>query len=710
MNSDVEDYVGSGTKGLADGSPKRVDHGESPTAPETKRRRHGSPGQTQRPTVKPSTSVHVNRCCNCSKLSTCKTTRCSCVLAKQVCTSCDCSNCSNKVVQQKNPYCKLTVAKVPDIDESRAPAIATNLTGARRETDDKSTNETERESAEADESRSTPVGEDVEERHVGDLPGATISEADLKLDEVYGDHVHQNSGQHLDGGITDDAIWQSYWRRLIVYHCRQYSLPNGTVGHRFLGMLTEIIEGIISRKWNSERWIVFQVVILQCTREVKGAKDIKERLIRRMDDWKKGNFLQLVQETERDMKTYLTSKRNGLSHEQRAKIFNDKMMRGEIRSAVRFLTETEIGSVLNANDIDEKTGVSVAESLESKHPEARTPDVCNLPTYPEVPELIALDITKDTLEHIASRLSGAAGPGGSDAYAVKHWLLGFSTHSARLCTALAAMASWMANESPPWAAIRALMSGRLIAIDKSPGIRPIGIGETWRRAIAKSVLHVAGKGAKEACGIDQLCAGLESGVEGAIHAMQHMWELHKAEEEWGFLLIDARNAFNEQNRTAMLWTVRHEWPSGARFTFNCYKHWGTLVIRNNNGTGTFIYSKEGVTQGDPLSMFAYGVGLLPLIRALKESFPAMDQTWYADDAGAGGKFNAIKQLFAKLQEIGPHYGYFPEPSKSILIVSHENLPAATAAFKDLEFTITLGNRYLGGFIGEKDTCDRWIQE
>jgi hypothetical protein len=91
---------------------------------------------------------------------------------------------------------------------------------------------------------------------------------------------------------------------------------------------------------------------------------------------------------------------------------------------------------------------------------------------------------------------------------------------------------------------------------------------------------------------------LESGIEGAIHAMQHMWELHKAEEEWGFLLIDARNAFNEMNRTVMLWTVRHEWPSGARFTFNCYKHWGTLVIRNNNGT--FICSKEGVTQGDPL--------------------------------------------------------------------------------------------------------------
>jgi hypothetical protein len=61
---------------------------------------------------------------------------------------------------------------------------------------------------------------------------------------------------------------------------------------------------------------------------------------------------------------------------------------------------------------------------------------------------------------------------------------------------------------------------------------------------------VAGSEAKETCGIDQLCAGLESGIEGGIHAMSHMWECHKMEEDWGFL-----------------WMVWHEWwPTGAWFT------------------------------------------------------------------------------------------------------------------------------------------------
>ena len=64
----------------------------------------------------------------------------------------------------------------------------------------------------------------------------------------------------------------------------------------------------------------------------------------------------------------------------------------------------------------------------------------------------------------------------------------------------------------------------------------------------------------------------------------------------------------------MLWAVRHEWPSGALFALKLYRHWATLVIRVGDITGHFLYSKEGVTQGDTLTMVAYGMGILPLIR------------------------------------------------------------------------------------------------
>ena len=102
------------------------------------------------------------------------------------------------------------------------------------------------------------------------------------------------------------------------------------------------------------------------------------------------------------------------------------------------------------------------------------------------------------------------------------------------------------------------MSGRLIALDKQPGIRPVEVGETWHRLMAKFFLKVAGPEAKSSCGTSQLAGGLEAGIEGAIHAMRVLWEEHRKEEDWGFLLIYACIAFNEENRTAMLWAVRNE--------------------------------------------------------------------------------------------------------------------------------------------------------
>jgi hypothetical protein len=67
-------------------------------------------------------------------------------------------------------------------------------------------------------------------------------------------------------------------------------------------------------------------------------------------------------------------------------------------------------------------------------------------------------------------------------------------------------------------------------------------------------------------------------------------------------LVDARNAFNEGNRTLMLWTTRHEWASEARFIFNCHCHFAMLEIQTGRGLFLILLSKEGITQGDLLAM------------------------------------------------------------------------------------------------------------
>ena len=50
-------------------------------------------------------------------------------------------------------------------------------------------------------------------------------------------------------------------------------------------------------------------------------------------------------------------------------------------------------------------------------------------------------------------------------------------------------------------AYRAMMSVRMIALDKQPGVRPVGVREIWRQLMAKCVLWVIGQESKSTCGI-----------------------------------------------------------------------------------------------------------------------------------------------------------------------------------------------------------------
>eukprot|EP00957_Ditylum_brightwellii_P154518 11759329-Ditylum_brightwellii.AAC.1 len=99
----------------------------------------------------------------------------------------------------------------------------------------------------------------------------------------------------------------------------------------------------------------------------------------------------------------------------------------------------------------------------------------------------------------------------------------------------------------------------------------------------KCISAVYGDYTAEACGIQQLCSVLKASIEGEIHTMPHLWKEHNEEESWGILLVDTKNAFNEINQQVMLWDVQH-------------------------------LSKEGVTQGDPLSMILYALAVLPIIK------------------------------------------------------------------------------------------------
>ena len=110
---------------------------------------------------------------------------------------------------------------------------------------------------------------------------------------------------------------------------------------------------------------------------------------------------------------------------------------------------------------------------------------------------------------------------------------------------LAAVARKLCTQLVDPYGLSALVAGRLIALDKNPGIRPIGISEVSRRIIGKAILRILRIDIQEAAGSLQLCAGQSAGCETAIHATSLMFS-HPGSK--GLLLVDATNAFNSLNR------------------------------------------------------------------------------------------------------------------------------------------------------------------
>ena len=66
---------------------------------------------------------------------------------------------------------------------------------------------------------------------------------------------------------------------------------------------------------------------------------------------------------------------------------------------------------------------------------------------------------------------------------------------------------------------------------------------------------------------DEGSEGEEGGGDN-LRAPETLEFLTQEAEPSSTTLVDAHNGFNKLSRLAMLWTVRHRWPAGARFSFN----------------------------------------------------------------------------------------------------------------------------------------------
>ena len=523
-------------------------------------------------------------------------------------------------------------------------------------------------------------------------------------------------GEEVHGETFVSAVKDAY-QEVVRWRPNHFSIPLGAVGKKFVVEVTRLVRAFAegSALESVALWAltIMPSLLLQQPSSSSSHHQRTDCLQRRLVAWQSGNIQDLLLEgrvLQNDLIRRTRRKRSPAEEEASlSRSFSRLMAQGKVKAALRLLSSQSKGKVLNPDDI--ASGVESAEAqpktvldtLKEKHPEASAIswdavlDSEPAPSHPVVFERL----TGDTIRHAALHCQGAAGPSGLDANCWWRLCTMFHGASKQLCEALTAATRRLCTSFIDPTIIRPFIACRLIPLSKNPGVRPIGICDTLRRIMGKAILNVIGAEIQAVAGSSQLCARQRSGCEAAVHAMT---ELFNNEQVEGLLLVDAHNAFNSLNRAVMLQNIQVTCPSLAVPVINMYRSDAELFVGEET-----IFSREGTTQGDPLSMAVYALSTLPLIS--KRSQPNLTQTWFADDAGGEASLQVLHQWWTALSEVGPRYGYYVNPPKTWVLVKEQFKDSAQELFGKYGIQITTqGRPLLGAPIGTADFSDQYIND
>ena len=241
---------------------------------------------------------------------------------------------------------------------------------------------------------------------------------------------------------------------------------------------------------------MFSSLMLQQDQLMHKSCDVRRLLQHRMSLWKEDQFDVLLQEAICCDQVFHNSHRPSLKKhtDHVTRVFAKLMLEGNVYAAVRWVTERAGGGLLKFSDSVDYSHCqlgtlsgTVLDVLRSKHPEPCSPPISILPSMDDLPLFEDVEIAGSHMQSVAHQLQGGAGPSGCDA---SHWrdiLLRYGASSALLRDTVAAVCRRLCNTTTPWEDIRALAASCLIALDKCPGVRLIGIGEILHWIVGKAI-------------------------------------------------------------------------------------------------------------------------------------------------------------------------------------------------------------------------------
>ena len=109
-------------------------------------------------------------------------------------------------------------------------------------------------------------------------------------------------------------------------------------------------------------------------------------------------------------------------------------------------------------------------------------------------------------------------------------------------------------------------------------------------------------------------------------------------------------------------------------------------------------------------MLLCAVAMMPLVNSLLQR--TISTSWYVDDSACAGPLllNSIHSWLDLLIERGLTYGYFPEPTKSVVVVASKYVEIAKNTFQNVGVKVVTRHRFLGGVVGERDYCVQFVRE
>ena len=486
-----------------------------------------------------------------------------------------------------------------------------------------------------------------------------------------------------------------------------FLLPSGKEGKAFIEELTIMLQHFIDKStcqaFSLTSFLIMVPLLLQKPSKKSKTSEHKEHLKRRLDMWRQGKLSELLTECGLIQKRLQAGLRSNKQHTDR--VFTRLMLQGKVNSAMRWISSKaeSNGAPVDIND-------ETLSQLRAKHPMAQPPDEQCLLEGPLPPrdnmQFESLD--EDYIYNAAKSLNGSGGPSGVNADGMRRILCSksFGKLSTSLCYKVAQVARRLCTEDVDPCFLSAFTSCRLIPLstDSGAGIRPIGICEVLRRIIGKAIMRLIKPDVLEGAGSLQVCSGQDSGSEAAIHAVAQIFDNPDTE---CVLLVDATNAFNCLNRAVALHNIEYVCPPLTSYLRNTYGQPAELYIKGSSGRAV-LHSEEGTTQGDPAAMGWYAISTVPMIQQLNQE-SERHQVWFADDCTGAGTLSAVHEFWEELSQIGPGFGYFPNPRKTILIVKEGSLSKAKELFGNSGMIITTeGQRHLGAVIGSEEYKNKFV--